>query len=309
MSPVRRRSILGRGACWFSGVLTLTVCVSIVIFLLVNGIGVINWEFMTSNPSPSMNEDLSGGILSPLLGTVFLITMGIFFTLPWALATAIYLAEYAEDNPWVNTLRTGIDVLSGVPTIVFAIFGLAIFTYPGLSIFSTMVEGVEDAKAFGRSFFVASFTMGMMILPFVIKSIEEALRAVPMSYREACFAIGVSKWRSIIRVILPAARAGIITGVVLGIGRIAGDTAIVWLCLGGSMSLTGPQPWWEPQNWLATFQNTGSTLTSFIYFSSPAGEGNAPNKAFGAGLVLIMIILALNSVVDYLGRFTRLKEE
>lgn len=309
MPPVRRKSILGRGACWFSGVLTLTVCVSIIVFLLIKGVGVISWEFLTTNPSPSLDEGLSGGILAPLLGTVFLITMGILFTLPWALATAIYLAEYAEDSPWVDALRTGIDVLSGVPTIVFAIFGLAIFTYPFLSMFSTMVEGVENAKAFGRSFFVASFTMGMMILPFVIKSIEESLRAVPRSYREACFAIGVSKWRTILRVILPAARAGIITGVVLGIGRIAGDTAIVWLCLGGSMNLTGPQPWWEPQNWLATFQNTGSTLTSFIYYESPAGEGNAPNKAFGAGLVLIIIILALNSVVDYLGRFARLKEE
>jgi phosphate transport system permease protein len=196
-----------------------------------------------------------------------------------------------------------------VPTIVFAIFGLAIFTNPGLSFFSTMVEGVENAKAFGRSFLAASFTMSMMILPFVIKSVEESLRSVPATYREAAYALGVSKWRTITKVILPGARAGIITGVVLGIGRIAGDTAIVWLCLGGSMGLTGPQPWWEPQNWMATLQNTGSTLTSYIYYSSPAGEGNSPNKAFGAGLVLIVLILALNALVDYLGRLTRLKED
>lgn len=305
----KKRHFAGYAACWVSGVLTLLVCLAIIIFLVLKGAHVLNWQFLTEDPRPSLNEALTGGIFTPLIGTILLTTMGICFALPWALATAIYLAEYAEDTQWVRTLRTGIDVLAGVPTIVFAIFGLAIFTHPGLSFFSTMVEGVENAKAFGRSFLVAAFTMAMMVLPFVAKSIEEAIRAVPVTYKEAAFALGISKWRTIRMVILPAAAAGIITGVVLGIGRIAGDTAIVWLCLGGSMTLTGPQPWWEPQNWLATLQNTGSTLTTYIFYSSPAGEGNSPNKAFGAGLVLIVIILALNAIVDYLGRFTRLKEE
>jgi phosphate transport system permease protein len=132
---------------------------------------------------------------------------------------------------------------------------------------------------------------------------------VPQTYKEAAYSVGISKWRTIYKIVLPAATAGIITGIILGVGRIAGDTAIVWLCLGGSMSMTGPQPWWDPQNWLATMQNTGSTLTTYIYYSSPAGEGNSPNKAFGAGLVLIVIILALNSLVDYLGKLTRIKEE
>lgn len=303
------KNTLGYSVCWLSGILTLLVCLSIVVFLVVKGVGALNWDFFATDPRPSLQEDLTGGILAPIVGTIMLTTLGILFAIPWALATAIYLAEYAGDNYWTNTLRTGIDVLSGVPTIVFAIFGLAIFTHPHLSLFSTMVEGVVDAKAFGRSFFAAAITMSMMVLPFAIKSMEEAIRAVPPTYREASLAIGVSRWRTIRRVILPAATAGIITGTVLSVGRIAGDTAIVWLCLGGSMTLTGPAPWWEPQNWLATLQNTGSTLTSYVYYSSPAGEGNAPNKAFGAGLVLIVIILALNAVVDYLGRFNSIKEE
>ena len=304
-----KRHFTGYAVCWFSGVLTLLVCLAIIVFLVLKGAHVLNWQFLTEDPRPSLNEALTGGIFAPLLGTVLLTTLGICLALPWALATAIYLAEYAEDTPWVKTLRAGIDVLAGVPTIVFAIFGLAIFTHPGLAFFSTMVEGMENARAFGRSFLVASFTMAMMVLPFVAKSIEEAIRAVPVTYREATFALGVSKWRTIRKVILPAAAAGIITGVLLGVGRIAGDTAIVWLCLGGSMTLTGPQPWWEPQNWLATLQNTGSTLTTYIFYSSPAGEGNSPNKAFGAGLVLLVFILALNSIVGYLGRLTRLKED
>lgn len=303
-----KRNFAGHACCWFSGVLTLLICLTIIVFLVLKGVHVIDWHFIITDPKPSLEEALTGGILTPIIGTVLLTTLAIFFALPWALATAIYLAEYAEDNHWVNTLRIGIDVLAGVPTIVFAIFGLAIFTYHGLAFLSTMVEGVENAKAFGRSFLTASFTMAMMVLPFMTKAIEEAIRSVPLTYREAAHALGVSKWRTIRKVILPAAAAGITTGVVLGIGRIAGDTAIVWLCLGGSMTLTGPQPWWEPQNWLATFQNTGSTLTTYIFYSSPAGEGNSPNKAFGAGLVLIVVILALNAIVDYLGR-THLKEE
>lgn len=302
------RNLTGHAACWFSGVLTLAACLAIIVFLVIKGSGAISWQFLTEAPQPSLEEALSGGILIPIIGTILLITLGTLFAFPWALATAIYLSEYSGDNRWVGLLRGGIDVLAGVPTIVFAIFGLAIFTHPELSFFSTMVEGVENAKAFGRSFLASSITMAMMVLPFVTKSMEEAIRAVPHSYKEAAYSIGVSKWRTILKVVLPSATAGIITGVILGVGRIAGDTAIVWLCLGGSMSMTGPQPWWSPQNWLDTMQNTGSTLTSYIYYSSPAGEGNSPNKAFGAGLVLIVIILALNSLVDYLGKFTRVKE-
>jgi len=296
-------------ALWCSGIITILVCLGIILFLAIRGIHAINWQFFITDPKPSMSEALSGGILAPLIGTVLLIVLGILFALPWAGATAIYLAEYAGQNRLVDALRTGIDVLAGVPTIVFAIFGLAVFTMPRFAFLSTMVEGVTNAQAFGRSFFVAALTMSMMILPFVIKSIEESLRSVPPAYREASFALGASRWATITSVILPAARAGIMTGVILGIGRIAGDTAIVWLCLGGSMTMGGGQNWWMPGHWLSTLRHTGSTLTSFIYFSSPAGEGNSPGKAFGAGLVLIVIILVLNAIVSYLGSLNAIEED
>lgn len=306
---VKEKYTIGHAACWFSGLLTLFVLLFIVAFLILKGVHVLSWDFMTTDPRPSLNQNLTGGILAPIIGTVLLVVIGTLFALPWALATAIYLAEYSEENSWVGPIRIGIDILSGVPTIVFAIFGLAIFTNPHLYFFSTMVEGVINAKAFGRSFMVSSVTMAMMVLPFIIKSIEEAIRAVPPAYKEAAYGLGISKWRTISKMVLPSAMSGIITGVILGIGRIAGDTAIVWLCLGGSMTLTGSQPWWAPQNLLSTLQNTGSTLTTYIFYSSPAGEGNSPDKAFGAGLVLIVIIFALNALVDYWGRLSALKEE
>ncbi|MEL7564046.1 MAG: ABC transporter permease subunit, partial [Dehalobacterium sp.] len=202
-------------------------------------------------------------------------------------------------------------ILAGVPTIVIAIFGVAIFTIPQLGFLSSMVDGVEGVhRAFGRSFLVAAITMAVMILPFVIKVCEEAIKAVPDSYREGSLALGATKWHTVSHIVLPSARGGIITGVILGMGRIIGDTAIVWLTLGGTMRMTGIQPWWQPVNWISTLQNTGSTLTSYIYFTSPAGEGNMPEKAFGASLVLIIIIVVLNLLTDFFGNYkSKVKEE
>jgi phosphate transport system permease protein len=150
--------------------------------------------------------------------------------------------------------------------------------------------------------------MAIMILPFVIKSIEEALKVVPQSYIEGSLALGASKWRTISKNVLPAAKPGITTGVILGMGRIIGDTAIVWLTLGGTLRMTGLQPWYKPENWLSALQNTGSTLTSYIYFTSPAGEGNNYTVAFGAACVLIFIIITLNAAASVIGNRGKVKE-
>ena len=115
--------------------------------------------------------------------------------------------------------------------------------------------------------------------------------------------MGATKWRTISKVVLQAARQGVVTGVILGMGRIVGDTAIVWLTLGGTLRMTGIQPWYAPQNWLSTLQNTGSTLTSYIYYTSPAGEGNNFSVAFAASLVLIVIIIILNAATSIIGNW------
>lgn len=304
MPKVKNSFSFGPALCWASALLVMAVCFGIVAYLVIHGIKAVNLSFLLLDPQPSMDQTLSGGIKTPIVGTMLLTAIGILIAGPWAVATAIYLAEYAPDNRVIGLLRSGIDVLAGVPTIIYAIFGLAIFTLPGTGFLSTYAEGVENASPLGRSFFVAGITMAIMVLPFIIKSAEEAIRAVPDSYREAALSLGATKWRSIKRVVLPAARPGIITGIILGIGRIAGDTAIVWLTLGGSMNMTGEQPWWQPQHWLSTLKNTGSTLTTYIYFSSPAGEGNSALKAFGASVILIIFILATNFLVDFISRKT-----
>ena len=301
---------LGLFLSWAACSLTLAACAGIIIFLFIRGFAQVNLDFMLTPPNPTLNQAMSGGISTPIIGTILLTITGILIAVPWALATAVYLAEYGGNRLTVKFFRLMIDVLSGVPTIVIAIFGVAIFSLPQLSFLSTSVEGVAGVhRAFGRSFLVGGATMAIMILPFVIRICEEAIKSVPVNYRESALAVGASKWQSITTIVLPAARNGIITAIILGMGRIIGDTAIVWLTLGGTLRMTGLQPWWVPAHWLSTLQNTGSTLTSYVFFTSPAGEGNMPDKAFGAALVLILMIIILNIIIDLLGSFNnRIKE-
>ena len=295
---------------WISSSLTIAACFGIVLYLFINGFGEISMSFLLTEPASSFTSSTGGGISTPIVGTLVLTIIGILVAFPWALATAIYLSEYSKKRGIASLLRVGIDVLAGVPTIVIAIFGAALFSSPKLGFLSSMViNGEESNKAFGRSFLVAGITMAIMVLPFIIKTCEEALRAVPDTYREASLAMGASRWHTIIKIILPAANNGIVTSVILGMGRIIGDTAIVWLTLGGTLQMTGVQPWWEPGNWLSTLKNTGSTLTSYIYYTSPAGEGNMAEKAFGASFVLILIIILLNIITSIVGKSRRIKEE
>lgn len=304
------RDNTGLTLSWLASSITIAACAGIVLYLFLNGFKEISWSFLTTEPASSFTNPTSGGISTPIIGTLLLTFIGILVAFPWALATAIYLSEYANKNGFSHILRIGIDVLAGVPTIVIAIFGAALFSNPKLGFLSSMVvNGGGSGKAFGRSFFVAGLTMAIMVLPFIIKTCEEALKAVPDTYREASLAMGASKWHTIIKIILPSANNGIVTSVILGIGRIIGDTAIVWLTLGGTLQMTGVQPWWEPENWLSTLKNTGSTLTSYIYYTSPAGEGNMAEKAFGASFVLIVIIILLNIITSIVARSKRIKGE
>jgi phosphate transport system permease protein len=235
---------------------------------------------------------------------------GILIAFPFALATAIYLSFYTRKGLFQTLVKSAVDILSGIPTVVIALFALVIFTLPQFGFLSVMIEGVEGTnRAYGRSFLVCGITMAIMILPFVIKSMEEALKSAPQSYMDAALALGATKWRAISKVMLSAAKDGLITGVILGMGRIIGDTAIVWLTLGGSIRMTGNQPWFSPENWLSTLKNGGSTLTTYIYYTSPAGEGNQFDVAFGASLVLIGIIILLNIAAMAIGKAASLNDE
>lgn len=289
---------------YFAMAAILGVCLLILIVLWYYGHSAISLSFLTTAPAASASELAGSGILTPLIGTLLLTLIGMLVAFPFALATAIYLCFFVHSKGFSQWLQTAVDVLAGVPTIVIALFARAIFTHPSFGFLSTIIENGEGVApmAFGKSFLVAGITMAIMILPFMIKAMMTALRSVPRSYMDASLALGATKLMTVIRVILPAGSAGLITGAVLGMGRIMGDTAIVWLTLGGTLRMTGMQPWYMPQNWLSTLQNTGSTLTSYIYYTSPAGEGNQYTVAFGASLVLMLMILSLNGIIALIGR-------
>ncbi len=298
----------GQAYSYISMVMIVCVVAFILVVLLKDGASVLSWHFLSTEPDPSALSAENGGILTPIIGTAILTLLGTLVAFPFALATAIYTSFYAKKGVFKTLVESAIDILSGVPTIVIALFALIIFTLPQFGFLSTLVVGVEgSSKAYGRSFLVASITMAIMILPFVIKSMTEALKSVPMTYYDASLALGANKWTTISKIMVKAASDGIVTGVVLGMGRIIGDTAIVWLALGGSIRMTGLRPWYAVPNWLSTLQNSGCTLTSYIYYTSPVGEGNQFNVSFGASLVLICIIILLNIVVSVMGKAGKIR--
>ncbi len=298
------RDYLGYLISWLAMSFTVCICLGIIIYLIINGISQLSPDFILKAPAPTSNEKMSGGISSPILGSLILTLIGLVVAFPWSLITAMYLNEYAAKNKLASVLRMGIEVLSGVPTIIIAIFALAVFTNPQFAFLSEMVPGSD--KALGRSFLVSGITMAIMVLPYMIKTCEEALKNVPVNYREASLALGASKLQTVLKVVLPASKDGLITAVTLGIGRIIGDTAIVWLTLGDTMKMGNSSgEWWMPSNIINTLKGTGSTLTSFIFYASPAGEGNQTEKAFGAALVLIIIIIIINLLTDFIGVFKR----
>jgi len=287
---------------WISIATVVAVCLFIILIVFYLGYDVISLRFLTQEPNPSALYTDNGGILTPMIGTIILTIIGVIIALPLSLCAAIYLCFYAKQRIFQNLVNTAIDILSGVPTIVIALFALAIFTLPQFGFLSTTIEMEEgDGQAFGRSFLVAGITMAIMVLPFITKAIVQAIQSVPESYIESSYSLGASKWYTITNMVLFCARPGIITGTTLGMGRIIGDTAIVWLALGGTLRMTGIQPWFLPQNWLSTLRNTGSTLTTYIYYASPAGEGDNYEVAFGASFVLIVIIVLLNAITAIIG--------
>lgn len=286
-------SLVGSAACWAAAALVAAVCLFIVAYLLYQGWHSINWTFLTTDPVPSVVQDEAGGIRTPMVGTALVVILSILLALPVAIGAAVYLSEYMNES-WLLTrvVRIGLETLASVPSVVFGMFGLAVFT---LGTFQVLSAGGANGSgmAFGRSYLVAAVVMAVHILPFVIKVAEEAIRNVPASLRHGAHALGMAKWRAIRKVVLPAARSGLATAVVLGMGLAAGDTAIIWLCLGGTMTMAMDK-WWLVGNWVSVLRGAGSTLTSYAYFNSPAGDGNSPGAAFGAAFVLIVIVLTLN---------------
>ncbi len=192
------------GACMAANIIFLG---AMIFFIASKGLSAINWEFLTQVPRDSMT---AGGVAPAILGTFYLTLGAILFSLPLGVACAVYLTEYSPKGWIVNLLRISVNNLAGVPSVVFGLFGLTVFVkYLG----------------FGVSIMAGSLTLGILALPVIISASQEALTAVPQSIREASLALGATQWETIRRVVLPAALPGILTGVILSVGRVAGETA------------------------------------------------------------------------------------
>jgi phosphate transport system permease protein len=254
--------------------ITLFFLATITYFVIARGLPVMSWEFLTEAPRHSMT---AGGVAPAIIGTFYLIIGTILFALPLGLATAIYLCEYSPRGFYVNIIRMSINNLAGVPSVVFGLFGLAVFVkYFG----------------FGISILSGSLTLGILILPGIISASQEALMAVPFSLREASLALGATHWQTIKRVVVPTALPGILTGVILGVGRAAGETAPI-LFTAATFFTRG-----YPDSPLSECM----ALPYHIY--ALMTEGTHPDKqaaiAYGCALILMILVFLVSGLAIYL---------
>jgi phosphate transport system permease protein len=291
--PLRDR--IGLAACWAAGLLLCLIAGAIVVYMLVRGLQYVRLDLLFSHPQAELDQSKAGGFLDPLIGTFLLTVLGTAIAVPIGVATAVWLTEFGRPFWLARMVESGVEVVAGTPSIVLAIFGLLVFSR---GLFGFLSFTAEGGSVFGRSFFTAGAMMSLIALPLVVAATREALQAIPRQVREASYALGKTKTATIRRVLLPASRPGIATGTALGMGRIAGDTAIVVILLGASLQLTSG----DGPPLVNTLRGTGSTLTSYVYNNSPAGEGAAPQKAYAAAFVLLLVVVGLNFAVDLITR-------
>jgi phosphate transport system permease protein len=291
----RPLDLVGVAAAWAVGLVLCLIAAALLGFMLFQGLRFLSFELLVSHPQADLDQSKTGGILDPILGTLIMVVVGTVIALPIAVGSALWVVEYGKPSWLARTVETAIEVIAGAPAIVIAIFGLALFQLPLLSWMSFTADG---GAVFGRSFLTAGAMMSLIAVPSIYTATREALLGIPRHLREASFALGKTRWSTIRAVLLPVSRPGIATGTALGMGRIAGDTAIVVVLLGATLRL-------DPENdvpIIGLLKGTGSTLTSYVYNNSPSGEGGAPEKAYAAAFVLLLIVIALNLLISLGGR-------
>ena len=250
---------------YMSAIFTFLVLLWILGYIMLGGIKEINLEFLFTSPS---GED--GGIFPMIITTLYLIIISIGIAAPIGILSAIYLVEYAKNERFINVVRFATESLASVPSIIYGLFGMVFFV--------TFLK-------FGWSIISGAITVSIMILPTIIRTTEEALKSVPNSYREASLALGATKFRTIFKCVLPSAISGIVTGIILSVGRVVGETAAIYLTMG--MAPYIPKSIFE----------SGRTLSVHLYMLSK--EGISFEKAFATATILIIIILIINLSANY----------
>jgi len=240
----------------------------IVVIIVQKGLPAINWQFLSDVPRQGMR---AGGIFPAIIGTIYLVTGAIIFALPIGLLAAIYLSEYSKDNLLNRLIKLAIVNLAGVPSVVYGLFGLALF--------------VVFFK-FGASILSGSLTLGIMILPIIITTSREALESVPYSFREVSLSLGASKWQTIRHIVLPNAIPGILTGTILGLGRAAGETAPILFTVAA---------FYLPQLPKSIFDQA-MALPYHLYVISTQVPNVDEKIRYGTAFVLLALVLFMNLV-------------
>ncbi len=246
---------------------TVGILVIIVFIIFVKGISNCGLSFMLTYP-----EDMGrhGGIFPAIIGTLFLVALSILFATPLGIGTAIYLTEYTKESRFTSIIRFGVESLAGIPSIIYGLFGFIFFVIK---------------LGMGWSLLAGAFTMTIMILPTIIRTSEEAIKAVPKNLRIVSHSLGATKWETTVKVVLPSAAPGILTGIMLSIGRAVGETAAVIFTMGSSLRLP------------TSLMDSGRTMA--VHFYILAREGISMEKAYATALVLVVSILAINILAYY----------
>ncbi|MEG2070760.1 MAG: phosphate ABC transporter permease PstA [Bacteroidales bacterium] len=255
----------------------VAILVFIIGFIVVRGIGVINWKFLTTAPTDGMTQ---GGIMPAIVGTFCLIAGSSLFAFPIGILSGIYSAEYGKNTKLIRFIRIMTNNLSGIPSIVFGLFGMALFV---------------NTLGFGDSIIAGSFTLGLLILPLVIRTTEEAFMSIDDGFRHASLALGATKWQTIRKVLFPMAFPNIITGLILSIGRVSGETAPILFTVAA---------YFLPNLPTSIFDQV-MALPYHLYVIATSGTNLEASRpiAYGTALVLIAIVLIINIIANLLRRY------
>lgn len=263
------------GCIYLSAAIAVSVLLMIICYVTVRGIGSVSLEFLTTVTSARKG---TVGIAGNIVNTLYIIVITLVIATPIGVGSAIYLNEYAKPGKIVRVIEFTTETLSGIPSIIFGLFGSVFF---------------GTTLKLGYSLLTGALTLSLMILPLITRNTQEALRTVPDSYRSGALGMGATKWHMIRTILLPSAMPGIITGVILAIGRIVGESAALLFTAGSGYLLP------KAGGWLSKILQPGGTLTIQLYLSSSKAEYNV---AFGIAFVLLVIVLCINFLTKYLAK-------
>ncbi len=281
LSPRQLTQRIGFGALGLIVLLTVIPIIAVVLYILYQGAPAINWEFLTGFPREGMR---AGGILPAIVGTFYLTLGTAVFSVPLGIGAAIYLSEFASDNKWTRLIRLAIINLAGIPSVVYGLFGLGLFV-----IF----------LGFGTSILAGSLTLAIMTLPVIISTTEEALRAVPQSFRVVSISVGATRWQTIREIVLPQALPGILTGVILGLERAAGETAPILFTVAAFFLPRLPN---SPLD--ATM-----ALPYHLFVISTQVPGMPIKIQYGTALVLLVFVLGMNLIATLIRSRARARRQ